>query len=483
MTGHEAITLPRKRPRPWHLIVAAIAFTLLALMVVLLLLRSNGRARWQSYLAAEQAAGRPLTVEDFVALAPPVDLSVQASWDAWSTTYSASTRAPAPNLFDALKPHRRSWDAWVTGYGPLPSALVELFAHEEKALAPALVPLRTGRLVLSTFGWAKEDFVPGRSGGFPRRSPNYFTVWSLSEWLRHHAVLGDDPTQDLADLDALHNALAKPATLRDTDITIAHGYIRDRAYLELALQDRLPIAMRDRWLAEPCHYVEMIGDALISERIQLVTSYANRLTLTCTDFIDANVRSSGGWQWSHANNIVIAPWLWVVGWDDLPPIADFLHHAATRLRGEHHEPVLDARTFEAHLHGISPYLAIPYRLNFAGEAVRKDAFHRQIRLAVRVLTLMRSGGLPADQADLLTRLGDPNALHAGVDRRTLLYERPAPDRFRLAIDPASPIPDFDNAMQMFKPPSAAGSPARIEPLTTDSLAEEQLVEIQVPPTR
>ena len=95
---------------------------------------------------------------------------------------------------------------------------------------------------------------------------------------------------------------------------------------------------------------------------------------------------------------------------------------------------------------------------------------------VYILALMRSAGLPA-QADLLVRLGDAQALVVRQNRFTLRYERPAPDRFRLVIDPASPIPDFDVPRNMPEHIKAAGSPPCTSPLTT-----EPFVEIQVPPT-
>lgn len=485
MTGTEAITRKRWKPRLWQLIVGTVAFLILACFVILLVMRANGRARWFAYVDAEQAAERPMTIDYFIAKAPPVDRRAQEAWDKWTQAIGNTRRAGTPLLTDLMTPqHRQAFAEWVTGHGPLPTAVQEFIASKETAYLPALAALRTGKLVLSTFGWAAEDLAPGRRGTLPYagflRGPNELITRGLAEWLRHHAVLSNDPTQDLSDLDALQTALARPATAYNAMIANGIAHLRDLTYLELAIRNQLPATAGERWLREVSRSLEMVGDGLLGDRILSADMYTVGFDVGLIRFMGNHINSSGGWRWSQLGDVAAMPWVWATTWDDLPLMTTYTGQMAASLRDESSAPCPSFAAFRNSLTLYGRYSTAPkmeFLSYYAIEAAEQEAGHRQARLAVRILALFRDSGLPTDQADLLARLGDAQALLVRQNRFTLRYERPAPDRFRLVIDPASPSPDFDDPRNMPARTKAAGSPPSASPLTT-----EPFVEIQVPPT-
>lgn len=493
MSGTGSIVRKRWKPRLWQLIVSACVFVLLAGVVALQVMRANGRARWLAYVDAEQAAGRPITTDYFTAQAPPLDRAVQKAWDDWATRFASTptagrlppaTRSSASqNLFELLIKQRRAWDAWVTGHGPLPDAVPKLIADADKDLQPALLAVRSGTLVLSRFGWANEPSTPSWPPGNPvpfiytLRAPYMTNAPLLAEWLHHHAVLSDDPTQDLVDLDALHRALSRPAVAQDAQVAITIARIRDRTYLALAIRDRLPAIARERWLAETSHAVERAGDSLLGERIITTEEIAARIDCGLVRFLTTHIY----WRsWSSPGQCARFTWIWATGWDSLPQFATFTDQAATSLRGDPRVPFPDFSKFTNDLPWFDSFhiaMRLEYLLSQTlRSALEQEAGHRQAQLAVRILALPRDGGLPADQAELLTRVGDAQAQLTARNRLSLRYERPAPDRFRLVVDPASPIPDFDTPEGMSARTRGAGLPPSTSPLTV-----QPFVEIQLPP--
>lgn len=493
MSGTEAITTKRWKPRLWQLLVGAIIFALLACVVVLQVMRANGRARWFAYVEAEQAAGRPITLDYFVTKAPPIDRAAQAAWDGWATSFVSTpstsarlsgARSASQILSNSLPKHRPAWGAWVTGHGPLPDAVPELIANAEKGLLPALIALRSGKLVLSSFDWAGKPLTPSwwhvsPPGGHSLRGPNWSTEPVLAEWLHHHAVLSDDPTQDLADLDTLHTDLARPAIPQDAHVAITVARVRDQTYLELAIRDRLPTSARERWLVETNRAVEIAGDGLLGERIIAPSHFTTYIDTGLVRFLDTQIGS--WWSWRSPGQCAQLTWMWATGWDSLPQIAAFTDQAAACLRGDTSAPFPDLDKLKADLpwfgrYSLAPKLELQLRY-LIDLAIAQEANHREARLAVRILALSHDGGLPADQAEMLARMGDAQTSLVRQNRLTLRYERPAPDRFRLVVDPVSPVPDFDTPAGMSARTKAAGSPPSTSPLTIGPF-----IEIQLPPT-
>lgn len=93
-------------------------------------------------------------------------------------------------------------------------------------------------------------------------------------------------------------------------------------------------------------------------------------------------------------------------------------------------------------------------------ALEADANQRMARAAVHLIRTARTTGLPADQAAAgLSHLFTPAGDHLWIR-----YERLSDTRFRLVVDPASPIPNFDDPARMIGRTKNAGTPANTAPL-------------------
>jgi hypothetical protein len=462
----------RLRLRWWHLALAAVVLSLAAAVVTACVWRAANRARYQQAVDRLHAAGLPASVDDFVALAPAVDHGVQDAWDAWQKSLASGGAFARPELAADVARHQAAWDAWVTGGGPPPAAVAALLATHAPRFAAALPLLRRDGLVATGFGWMAEDLPPGR-----RRLPfttsmriaNLFACRELALWLRLAAALADDPAERLADLGALHAALQRPASLIDGHVALMVGEQRDRAHLELALIGRLPEAARAAWLAEGSRCLRELGDAFSGESVMLGMGAAA--------MFDAEGGGPGGF-WQHAPVFGGSLNLWVTGYRDCAIMVECETHIAQRLRGER----ADAWTpwEQVTRAGLGPLgrMVMPNLWESAISGLQADALQRAARLAVRVTGLARAGTLPADQAALLAALGDDTLLAPSGDHLHLRYEVPAPGRFRLVIDPASPLPNFDDPLRMPVRTKAAGTPPAKEPLVWQ---QHGLIEIRLPP--
>lgn len=463
----------RLRLKWWHLAIAAGVLLLAALIATAYAWRAMGRAQYLAVVAQVRAAGMPGSVDEFVALAPPVERAVQDAWDTWQKRRVAAPAVSVGHFHLEIGKHQKAWDAWVAGQGPRPTALDEIIAKSAPEFADALLALRSGRLVLSGFGWMAEDLPPGkRRMPFTAalRLPNLLVVRELALWLQHATVLAEDPRQHLADLEALITAMGRPATLIEAMINLSVANIRDRAYIELALLGRLPDDARQRWLAEPARSLRLVGDAFVGEGLLFGHALAAMLDHASTP-IPFILES----DWQGAGFSLA---MWVTGYQDCAVMIGVEAHVAQRLRGERSDPWPTWDQIQPRL-GPMGRMAVPNLFESAITAVQADAGHRMARLAVRVIGLARAGTLPADQAALLTALGDPLALAPAGDHLHLRYEVPAPGRFRLVIDPASPVPDFDDPKRMPDRSKAAGTPPAKEPLILRGYGH--LIEIQMPP--
>lgn len=465
-------THPRRlRLRWWHLALIAIALSLAAAVTTAGVWRAMNRAHYQRVVDDLRAAGKPASVDDLVALAPAVDRGVQEAWDAWQKSLTSGGAFAKQELQNDLAKHQAAWDAWVTGGGPRPDAVATIIATHAPRFAAALPLLRHGDLVATGFGFMAVDLPPGK-----RRMPfttsmriaNLFACRELGLWLRHSALLADDPTQHLADLDAIHAALQRPASLIDGMIALSVGEQRDRAYLELALLGRLPEAARRAWLGEESHCLRLVADAFTGESVMMGMGAA------------AMFDSEGPEGFTGKGNWPFAVRLWVSGYRDCAIMVECETHIAQRLRGERADTWPSWEQIEARGLGPLAHIAFPNLHEAAVSSLHADAVQRGARLAVRVIGLARAGTLPADQAALLAALGDPGALSPTGDHLHLRYEVPAPGRFRLVVDPGSPLPNFDDPKRMPERTKAVGTPPAKEPLVWQ---RHGLIEIRVPPAK
>ena len=457
----------------WHLAIATVVLLLAALIATAYAWRAIGRGQYLAVVEQLRAAGKPASVDDFVALAPPTDRAAQDAWDVWQKRRFATSTIVASDIHDLVSKHQKAWDSWVVGQGPRPVELDAIIAKCAPEFADALLVLRDGRLVLSGFGWIAEDLPPGkRRMPFTAaiRLPNLLTTRELATWLHHATVLAEDPRQHLADLDALITAMGQPASLIEAMINLSIANIRDRTYVELTLLGRLPDDMRQRWLTEPSQSLRLVGDAWEGESFFFAHGMAGMLDHASTPipFVTESSDWHGAW-FSMA--------MWVTGYQDCAVMVELESHVAQRLRGERVDPLPTWDQIKPRLWWVG-HIGMPNLFEASITAVQADAGHRMARLAVQVIGLAHSGSLPGDQAALLTALGDPQALTPAGDHLHLRYELPAPARFRLVVDPASPVPNFDDAKRLPLRSKAAGSPPSKEPFVW---TRTPTIEIQLPP--
>ena len=465
--------------RWWHILIVAVVLLLAALVSAAFIWRAMGHAHYVRVIQQLKDQGLPASIDDYIALAPPVNSVLQDQWDAWQKWIVNSNTPAEPELNSVLKKHQKEWDRWVTGNGPRPSDIEAAVELSTSRYAPAVPLLRQGGLVLGGFGWIALDLPPGkRRQPFTSaiRQPNLSTIREVAEWLHHSTMLAKDPLPHLADLDAFHTAMKRPATLIDASIAIILASIRDRTYVELMVQGRLPDDFRQRWLSESCDAMHMIGDAAIGESIlNGGMSYKGLLDemplLGITDSSPQYYRS-----FEHYSFVLH---VWLTGYNDCALSVEFQNHIAQRLQNQTTTSWPDIDAMMSHL-GPLGKMFCPNMQEAAIMALQSDADHRMARLAVHVIELHRMDMMPSTQEALVTVLGNDHALAPAGDHLHLRYEVPAPNRFRFVIDPASPLPNFDDPGRMSMRTQTAGTPAAKEPFVWS--ARSGSIEILLAPT-
>lgn len=455
----------RFRVRWWHgLIVFVICLPLVGFLIAVIS-RNNGESRYAEAVAARQALGQPATVADFVALAPTVDTSIQDAWHAWQANY-----LKLPVIF--MKAHTESWERFVPGTDEITIEIRDYVEGRRQVIAPARKLLRDPNLVISGFGFAAADLPPERRGILATsalRIPNLLATRHLAEWLAYEALSAADPLVALSDLDALLHKLDPPCTLIGTMIAVAISTIRDGAVFALCWRGDLPEHYRTAWLAETPHHLRWTARGFDSEICLLWGGVAHSLTngelfggLTASTPTLPWWLSRSGWQiWSQGFHECAIGITWIGAWSD-------------RLEGRRPD-ALPMPTYGTL--GPSPITAIllPNLSESATTALTATTRHRQIRLAVRIMSRPEVQ-LPADEVELGVRLSDAHVLDPGGDALALSYERLAPDRFRLSVNPHAPGPNIIEASRIADLGMSVGTPASSEPYVLD----RAMVEVQVP---
>jgi hypothetical protein len=250
------------------------------------------------------------------------------------------------------------------------------------------------------------------------------------------ASLGEvDPGPLLSALDRLEAVHARPGCVMDAVLGVLLEGSRDHAYLALEAARRLPPAPGDAWMGERCPHPRALADAVRGERHLVIEPFARAME-------SAGIPRSvvlGGRTTGRLEDAGIDMMWWLFG-DRAMALA--LDEAADResdlRRGG---PPRLRRNF--HEEGRAGEIAELFRnFDFTGLSAARRAEHGLARLGARVLRVSRErGGLPADREELRAWLGADGALLDGPwIGIPVLVERPAPDRIRLRLDPAAPVP-------------------------------------------
>lgn len=438
----------RWRPRWYHWTAASLMLLVLVPLVAALAWRVDGFRRYDAVIAEQRALGMATTLDEFIASAPAVDRARQARWKAWM---ERGVRLGV----DSVHVDQGAFDDWATGAacGPPAKVLGDL-AKIEPHLADGSALLREGPAVLTGFGWMQEHFAGGRrdlihAAAMPL--PNLLTCRLAASGYALSALTAEDPTADLDALDALVTDFAPSATPIDAMIRIALDAIRDEAYLRLAVLHRLDEGRATRWMAESPIGLAAVADALRGER----------LLSTATLIADERVTTYAMSEWVGGVG-PRAMWYVFTGHDGA--IAARLEaHAEERLR--HLRP--DAPNWQDaydRMRGAGR-VVIPNIGEMATTAWENDTAHRIKRLAGRII--LAGAPLPADHAAFAARYADDAQVAGGPDRATLIYERLSDHRFRLGLDPATPVPDFADPKRIAaramlgKPSKSVGKPSHL----------------------
>lgn len=474
--------IARWTPRWWHWLLVSVVFVVLMLWAVLWTLRMSGRADYQRVVADLRTKGKVATIDEFIAQVPSVDVGVQDAWHRWSSPgieYPESSR----RMFD-----ENAWDRYVMGDTPVPGTILTELEDTRALMEPARHLLRQDALLVGALGWIAQDLPPGKRS-LPHtanvRIPSLLSTRALANWLHHAACTEADPRPALDDLDRLHRALSRPGCLMDAMIWIVVANIRNEAYVHLALLGRLPEANRQAWMQESCHLVEGVARGFDGERALWNGSWANMAEemsfissfstgRVMIDEMSFAAGPSDPWaEWLSFRWLYSGPWMWATAHHDAAITAELESHVSARLRNETTVPLPDWKITVSQYWGYGA-IGIPNLMECGITALEADAKHRIQRLAVMLLTEAPTHGLPADLAALGQRVDLLKWLEPAGDHLHLTYERLDEHRFRLVINPASPVPNFDYPGRMGLRTKAFGTPADKMPLVMDRHIEVQL---------
>ena len=458
--------------RWWHWLLLIVLFLLLIFSAAVLGLRLSGERRFSEVTEALRSAGKPATIDDVLLVLPPLDEKVQEAWYRWATS--------APTYPDDKFPHE-IWRRFVTGHEELPAATRRRIEDLRPVMQPArdLLADEALRIGFSStvhrFARVEKRTLEEMGAVSAPVIGDLMAARSLAQWFAHEAALAEDPRPALTDLDHLMRRFQQPLSLIDSMILIAIHDTRDQAYRTLALQGRLPDDLGKAWDAEIPMAYDSIASAFETERVVFNSLMAQSLlsmSWSSAAFSSDPAGSGHGQPWTPLQ-IFAGTWMWSTGPHDCATIAEVEAHASARLRRERLDPV--SATAEHRMQFIIARISLPNLLTCTSSSVKSAAIHRIERLAVRLLTALPRQGLPRDEAELLAQHGS-QSLAASGDLPSLRYERLGDDRFRLSIDPATPVPDFADPTMVRAWASSFGRPAVSDPLDQRNGS----LEIQVP---
>ncbi len=457
--------------RWWHWLLLMVVVLLLIIVAVALGMRLSGEQRYADMTVDLRAAGKPVTIDDLLATLTPPGKDLQDQWRRW---------ADAVPTYPDTKFSYNSWNRFASGHEDLPADQRRPIEDLRGTMQSARDLLINDVLRIGFAGFIHELAPPEKrtmeesSAIFSRANYDFLASRTLAQWLVHEAAIAIDPRPALLDLDRLVRRFRQPLSLIDSMNLISIQDHRDQAYRTIALQGRLPDDLRVAWAAEVPAAYDGIAAAFETERAVFNDLWARTcLTMSwSTAAFSSDPAGISGDPWTPLQ-IVGGTWMWATGMLDCATIAEVQAHTSARLRRERLDPI--SATLDQRMQFVIARISLPNLLMCASTAVKTTASHRIERLAVRLVTDSPRLGLPADEAELLARFG-PHSLAAVDDLVALRYERLADDRFRLSIDPGTPVPDFADAALVRSWSVAFGRPAVSDPLTHGGGS----LEIQIP---
>ncbi len=414
-----------ERPRP---------LVLVSVIALLVLLAAGGAflaydAMQRSELAA--ALTGTDTLEAYLAEGPAVDTALQERVWAWSQ------RWPSPVPQDGSFEHEK----WFLGDSSVSTAH-ERRQHEaiRASIEQLTAFLATDRLVVTSRGWLKTDV--GSTSWDLLESPRRMLRWSVLNraytWYGVEAMRLADPEPVLRTLERLDRAIEPIGLFMDLMQRVRVVEYRDRIYLRLALGGSLTPARSAAWLAEPPLPMDALAQVYRSERLMLAEPIAEDLAngdgeLTRRTF--GRRRSVLRWARNEF-------YLRMQGPRDAGRLVQALTKLEQHARGKAPDSIFaEIDTWQADGGPIINLWLADSRA-ILQSVVTARATQRAMRLAARAVAMGDGArGLPADDAAFRRRLGTAAVLlDTGRFDLGLRYERPAPDRVRIALDPSAALP-------------------------------------------
>ncbi len=416
------------RPRLWHMIVAIIVISILSVLMAGMLRQRQGLARLHQIAADRHAAGQIGSLADLIATLPATDADLQSQWWAWS---QVSVKGWVDPKYDD-----QAYQDWIAGTGPFPQSIADTLAVRAPSVQLARDMLQHDDLLLSGAGWLRTHLTNPKytlteAAALPL--PNLLVQRDLAQWLRHAAVLAEDPRPYLHDFDRLIHASLHPVTLIDAMILVALLHIRDQAYVETAMRGTLPADMAKAWIADVQPILHSTGGAILSEGILYSVGFAHSI--------------GSGQQWSlgrdvFGRNTVSTNWdMWWNGATDSAQMFGYYGKVRDRLQGLTSTPLPDFST-EFASGGQILSMLVPNCSESIMTVLEYDATQRAMRLAVLLLNAYPAADLPADVLILKTQPEYLALLQPPGDAYYLIYERLAQRRMRICISPTSPVPNI-----------------------------------------
>jgi hypothetical protein len=425
--------LPR---RLRSVLLAALLLGLAAVGGILLVRGSReGEARraLRAALKRQAAAGWGASYRDLLASVPPgLDAARQARAWAWMLEQEPTTQAMTGGY---------GW-GWALHKGAKPPASLVAARAGFRTDARALdALLREGPCCLTSLGWLRDDAASADRVPLSRRNgghvPNFLRLVAACGWWGSEALLAADPGAALDALDRLQTALRHPGCLFDAAVARVCAIERDRTFLVLAMRGDLQGPRLDAWLDEPAVAATLMAEGMRGDRLRIAAPLARDLAegASVADAFGEQVRVE---DWHAFLRWRVEPFLH--GCEDALKLLEGELAGERVLRGN-----LDAaraRDRLSALHDLHPPFESMHPWVVWGlivVAASREAEHRMLRAAAALVRAAGpTGDVPPDEAAARKLLGArARLLDATPSGFALRYVRPAPERFRLDVDPTS----------------------------------------------
>jgi hypothetical protein len=405
---------------------------------LLLLSRASSASRLERVLEDHRARGIGTSFDDLARSLPDVDAALQERIWAWLKQGEGEDSAGGN-------------EAWYLEGKAQPPENVRRWHDDFRPQAEAFVALLSDdRAVVTSAGWLPADRA--KSAGIPvferqARVPNFARIFAVVGWLETAALREPDLETHLDSLDRMRLSVRPVASILDAMVGAWVDRKRDRAYACLALRGSLSPERLKRWSEEQPDPEARIADGLRAERLTHWVDVARGLLdgRSASEVVaGGRVRPDPADLWEKR----IRPWYAAES-----DCADFLElHAAAEgyFRGTVGAKEVREKTERAEGVGWPFDLARPSVAPFATSAVGLRAAHRMARVVARIAADAGSGHpLPEAHEEAAEWLGESaGLLGAGKWDVALRYTRTARDRFRVEIDPATPVPDLVDRQQL-----------------------------------